>query len=130
MRFFSFALIGSAIGALNLAPAQLSAETLAEFYRNKPITLFVGYAPGGGYDTYARVLGTHMPRHIPGAPKMIIKNMPGADSLRLMNYLYNQSPRDGSEFATFNRGLAVAPLLGLIDKKKAKFDPKKRALYT
>ena len=125
MRFFSFALIGSAIGALNLAPAQLSAETLAEFYRNKPITLFVGYAPGGGYDTYARVLGTHMPRHIPGAPKMIIKNMPGADSLRLMNYLYNQSPRDGSEFATFNRGLAVAPLLGLIDKKKAKFDPKK-----
>lgn len=122
MRTIRFATFVSLIGACAFAPAQAGAAGVADFYKQTPMTLYVGYAPGGGYDTYARVLAEYMPRHIPGSPTMIVKNMPGADSLLLMNHLYNQAPKDGSVFATFNRGLAVAPLLGLIDETKAKFE--------
>jgi tripartite-type tricarboxylate transporter receptor subunit TctC len=123
MRIIRLALFVSFIGAYNLAPAQTAAAGVADFYKKTPMTLYVGYAPGGGYDTYARVLAEHMPRHVPGNPTMIVKNMPGADSLLLMNHLYNQAPKDGTTFGIFNRNLPVAPLLGLVDKSQAKFDP-------
>jgi len=78
----------------------------------KPIELYVGYSVGGGYDVYARLIARHMGRHLPGNPVIVPKNMPGAGSLTLANWLYTAAPRDGTAFGTIGRGIAFDPLLG------------------
>jgi tripartite-type tricarboxylate transporter receptor subunit TctC len=88
------------------------AETDAEFYHGRTVSLMIGYTPGGGYDAYGRLLARSMSKHLPGAPMVVPQNMPGAGSLTLANYLYNIAPKDGSVFGIFGRGLAMAPLLG------------------
>ena len=66
--------------------------------------IYVGFAPGGGYDLYARTLARHMQRYIPGNPAVVVQNMPGAGSMRSANFIYNVAPKDGTAVATFARG--------------------------
>ena len=99
--------------ALVLAvPQAARAQSPAEFYRGKTLTLIVGYSPGGGYDTYSRILARHLGKHIPGNPTIVVQNMPGAGSLKLANNLYNVAPKDGSTIGIFSRGMAMEPLIG------------------
>jgi tripartite-type tricarboxylate transporter receptor subunit TctC len=72
----------------------------------------IGFGPGGGNDVWARVISKHMPKYLPGNPIMVPQNYPGAGGLRLMNELYNASPKDGTVIGLVNRGLAFEPLLG------------------
>jgi tripartite-type tricarboxylate transporter receptor subunit TctC len=98
--------------ALLLAPAaRVVAQSLADFFKSRNIDLYVGYSTGGAYDLYARVIGRHMGSHIPGNPTLVPRNMEGAGSLRLANYLYRVAPQDGSAIATIGRGIAFDPLL-------------------
>ena len=78
----------------------------------KPVELYVGYSVGGGYDVYARLLARHLGRHLPGNPVVVPKNMEGAGSLRLANWLYKAAPKDGTAIGTIGRGIAFDPLLG------------------
>jgi tripartite-type tricarboxylate transporter receptor subunit TctC len=98
-----------AVAAFAVSPA-VAAET--DFYAGKAIQLLIGFSAGGGYDAYGRLLARHMGRHIPGNPRLIAQNMPGAGSLKAVNYLYNVAPRDGTAFAGFAPGVVVEPLLG------------------
>src|SRR5262249_54408217 len=83
----------------------------------------VGYGPGGGYDIYARLLSRHLGRFIPGHPTIVVQNMPGAGSLRAVNYLYNVAPKDGSTFGMFARNM---PLIGVLGgNSNVAFDPRK-----
>jgi tripartite-type tricarboxylate transporter receptor subunit TctC len=107
----------TAILALS-APAQ--AQSVEEFYRGKTITIQVGFTAGGGYDLYARVLGRHMGRHIPGNPQIVVQNMPGAGSLKATQFVYSVAPKDGTAIASVSRGMATEPLLN-----DAKFDATK-----
>ena len=61
------------------------ADPVADFYRNKQVSIIVGYGPGGGYDLYARLVARHLGKHIPGEPSIIVQNMPGAGSLVAAN---------------------------------------------
>jgi hypothetical protein len=70
----------------------------AELYRSKTVTIYVGFGPGGGYDACAQFLAPHTRRHIPCEPAVIVKHMPGAGSLALMNYLWSVAPRDRTAF--------------------------------
>src|SRR5262245_56952912 len=98
------------------------AQDPATNFKDKQIRLIVGSAPGGGYDAYGRLLATHMRRHIPGNPNIIVQNMPGAGSLVLANHLYNVAPRDGTVFGAVNALLATDPLLY---PERVKFDPRR-----
>ena len=69
----------------------------AEFYQNKTLRIVVGYSPGGGYDVYARFIARHISKHIPGHPKMIVENRPGAGGLIAANYIYHSQRQDGTE---------------------------------
>jgi tripartite-type tricarboxylate transporter receptor subunit TctC len=95
------------LGAVGLAVAQ----SPADFYKDRNIDEYIGYSVGGAYDLYARVIGRHMGAHIPGNPTLVPRNMEGAGSLRLANYLYRVAPQDGSAFGTLGRGIAFDPLL-------------------
>jgi tripartite-type tricarboxylate transporter receptor subunit TctC len=121
MAAWRFAFVLAAVLAAVLSrPA--SADTVADFYRGKQVTLVVGYGTGGGYDIYARVLARYLGRHIPGSPNVIVQNMPGAGSLRAANYLYANAPKDGTQIGTFARDM---PLLGILRQNpNVKFDPR------
>ena len=100
------------LGACLAASAARAADPVADFYSGKSIQLVIGYAPGGGYDIYARALASHMGRHIPGNPSIVVQNMPGAGSIKAANYVYNLAPKDGTAFGGFSRGAFLDPLLG------------------
>ena len=89
-------------------PRQAAAE---DFYAGKTLTILVGFSAGGGFDTNARVLARHIGRHIPGAPNVVVDNMPGASSVTSILYLDNKAPADGTFVDTFNFGLLAASLL-------------------
>ena len=101
-----------AISLALLLSASAWAQAPTEFYKGRTVELYIGYSVGGGYDIYARLLARHMARHMPGNPVIAPKNMPGAGSLTLANWLYAAAPRDGSVLGTIGRGIAFDPLLG------------------
>jgi tripartite-type tricarboxylate transporter receptor subunit TctC len=103
------------IASLALLPAAAAAQT--EF---RAVSIVVGSSAGGGYDTYARILARHMSRHVPGQPGIIVQNMPGASSLKAVQYLDTSAPKDGSVMAAFNPGLLNESLLNA-DKIRFKF---------
>jgi tripartite-type tricarboxylate transporter receptor subunit TctC len=95
--------------ALGLSRATVAAE---DFYQGKTLRLMVFGAPGGGYDTYTRMIARHIVRYIPGHPSTIVENMEGAGGLVLANYLYKRAEPDGLTFGTFNNSLIVQRALG------------------
>ena len=118
----STGLLPTAMAVPMLAATLAHADPVADFYRGRTVSIAVGTAAGGGYDTYARVVANHLGRHIPGKPQIVVRNAPGAGGLVLANTLYNVSAKDGTELATINRTLLLDPLLG---NDKAQYDPRK-----
>jgi tripartite-type tricarboxylate transporter receptor subunit TctC len=102
-------LIVVAAGALSLAGPAVAQPTA--FFKGKRITIEVGSAAGSGYDAYARLLARHMPSRIPGAPAIVVQNMPGGGGLTSANHLYNVAVRDGSVIGSVQRGLLISPLI-------------------
>ena len=82
-----------------------------EIYKGKEITLYVGSAPGGPYDAYGRLVARHLGRHLPGNPSVVVQNMPGASGRRLMGYIYNVAPKDGTSFGVVSQTVASGQLL-------------------
>jgi len=102
MRASTAAVLGVLI-ALSAETAGGAETGVADFYQGKTITILVGSAPGGGYDGDARMVARHLGRHIPGAPTIIVQNMPGARGLAAANNLYNLAKRDGTVMGILER---------------------------
>jgi tripartite-type tricarboxylate transporter receptor subunit TctC len=109
--------------ALGFAQSARAQDAVADFYRGKQVNLIVGYGPGGGYDTAARLLARHLGRYIPGNPSIVAQNMPGAGSMRAANYLFGIAPKDGTTFALFGSDMALIGLIG--NNPSVAFDPHK-----
>src|SRR5882672_4928135 len=118
LRITSFALAvacAALVAALPAGPA--TAQSVADFYRGKTITCFIGYGVGGGYDLFARTISRHMPRHIPGNPIILPVNMPGASSMILGNHLAKRAPQDGTAFGAVNSALVFDTLFAGAESK-------------
>src|SRR6476646_2999480 len=89
-----------------------SAQSVADFYRGKTVTVIVGSGAGGGYDTNSRLLARHMSRHIPGTPHIIVQNMPAASGIAALNHIYTVAPRDGTVFSAVVNNMPYDPLFG------------------
>jgi tripartite-type tricarboxylate transporter receptor subunit TctC len=111
-----------AVFCLAAATGLARADSVSDFYKGKTVNLIAGFPPGGGYDTYVRVLARHYGRFIPGQPTVVASNMPGAGSLTAANQIYNKTAPDGLSLAMFASSAAMEPLLG---NKAALFDPAK-----
>jgi tripartite-type tricarboxylate transporter receptor subunit TctC len=112
-------LIGAAAA---LAGPVRADDAVAEFYKGKQIRMIIGLAAGEAYDIYARLLARHLGNHLPGEPKVVPRNQPGAGSLNAVNALYNTAARDGTVIGTGNRFVPMMPLLEL---DGSRFDPLK-----
>ncbi len=82
-----------------------------DFYRGKTIRFVVGFAAGGGFDAYARVIARHMSRHISGNPSIIVENMTGAGSRVAANFLFKAQP-DGLVVGNFIGSLILQQIMG------------------
>jgi len=94
-----------------MAPANAQ-DAVAQFYKGKELKLYIGSTPGGGYDSYSRLLARYIGKYIPGNPTIVPINMPGAGSNRLAEYIYAHAPRDATEFALIFPGAVLDPLIG------------------
>jgi tripartite-type tricarboxylate transporter receptor subunit TctC len=100
--------IAGLVTAATVAVAQDSAE---QFFKGKQISVIVGSSPGGGYDTYARLLARHFGAAIPGNPTVVVQNMSGAGSNRAAGYIYSVAPKDGTAIGAVFPGAVLQPLL-------------------
>jgi tripartite-type tricarboxylate transporter receptor subunit TctC len=89
-----------------------NAEDVAQFFKGKQVNLVVGSSPGGGYDTYTRLLARRFSNYIPGNPNIVVQNMPGAGSNKAASYIYSVAPKDGTAIGAIFSGAIVQPLLG------------------
>jgi tripartite-type tricarboxylate transporter receptor subunit TctC len=80
-------------------------------YKGKTITIVVGFGPGGGYDFYARLVATHLGKHLEGQPNVVVQNAPGAASVKAATLLYNTGPTDGTMLGLFLSALTVNDVL-------------------
>ncbi len=104
----------------SLTPA--SAQSVAEFYKGKTVTLIVSSATGGGYDALARTVAPHLARHIPGNPSVVVRNMSGAGGIVAVNHLFNVAAKDGTVIGCVQNNTPFEPLFGT---KEAIYDPLK-----
>src|SRR6202035_5069176 len=79
--------------------SRASAQTPEQFYKGKMLDLEVGYPTGGSNDAYARLIANHLGKHIPGAPSVVPRNVPGAGSFLAVNRVFNTLPKDGTVLA-------------------------------
>lgn len=100
-----------------------NARSQAEFYNNKTIQVVVGYPPGGGFDNYARLIVRHLGKYVPGSPNVVALNMPGADTVRMANYIFNSAPQDGTVLGMPSHALILSE--GLWKDDGVKFDSAK-----
>jgi tripartite-type tricarboxylate transporter receptor subunit TctC len=73
-----------------------SAQTPADFYKGKTISLIIASGEGGGYDISGRLAAEHLSKYIPGHPTVIARNMAGASGMRAADYMYNVAAPDGT----------------------------------
>ena len=85
------------------------------FSEGKVIRILVGFSPGGGVDTTARLVARHIAKYIPGKPSLIIQNMPGAGGRIAMSYLYNVAKKDGLNLSIVP---VSPPLMQILDKDR------------
>ncbi len=104
-----FPLIALAMAAAYsvLASSVALSQPADAFFRGKVINLYIGFAPGGSYDYYARQLARFMGRYIPGNPTVVAQNMPGGGSFQAANFLYSLAPRDGTAIGTVSETIAI-----------------------
>lgn len=103
---------GFVVLSVVLAAGGQIAHSAAPFYEGKTIRIIVGTAPGGGYDTYTRLLARHFGKYIPGGPTIIVDNMPGAGGLVSANHLFKVTKPDGLTIGHFVGGQFLQQLLG------------------
>ena len=99
-----------------------TAASAEDFYKGKTLRIIVGSAPGGGFDAYARLVGRHLGKHIPGAPRTLVANMTGAGNLIAANYMYNKAKPDGLTIGHWVGTLVLQQVLG---NKRVQFDARK-----
>jgi tripartite-type tricarboxylate transporter receptor subunit TctC len=93
------------------APSAIFAQSAEPFFKGKVINLYIGFAPGGTYDYFGRVVGRFIGKHIPSSPTVVAQTMQGAGSLQAANFLFAQAPKDGTAWGVVTQTLALEEAL-------------------
>jgi tripartite-type tricarboxylate transporter receptor subunit TctC len=103
------------VGLVAALPSLASAQdtAIADFYRGKTVNVYIGVGVGGEYDIQARLVARHIGKHMPGNPTVVPQNMTGAGGLRMINYLYNVSPKDGASIGMIANAFPAMQAAGI-----------------
>ncbi len=93
-------------------PADETAFNAEEYFSSKTIEIIVPYSPGGGYDTFSRMLAIYLPRYIPGEPRFFVRNLVGGGGERGVRYTMKADP-DGFTMATLHPNFIARELAGV-----------------
>src|SRR5262249_22262984 len=104
--------VAALAGLLAVACASASAQTAGDFYRGRTINLVVSTSVGGGYDVLGRAIGCFLGKHVPGNPRIVVRNMAGAGGIVATNFLYNVAEKDGATIGLVQDSTPFKPLLG------------------
>jgi len=96
--------------AVAFAAAPARAQTAAEPFAGKNVTMIIGFGAGGGYDLWGRTVARHIGKHLPGKPNVVPQNMPGAGSYVAASHIYAAAPKDGTVLGIIARDAALGPL--------------------
>src|ERR687898_642505 len=108
-----FKFLGKGVSALIFSLlVGIPAHAAAPYYEGKTIKLIVGFSAGGGFDTYSRLIGRHISKHIPGSPSIVVENMTGAASLVAANHVYKVAKPDGLTIGNFHGFQILNQVLG------------------
>ena len=95
------------LAALLATSGTATAQPVEAFYKGRTINVYIGFATGGTYDMYARLVARHMGRYIPGNPLIVAQSMPGAGSTKAANYVFAVAPKDGSALGVVSQTVAA-----------------------
>jgi tripartite-type tricarboxylate transporter receptor subunit TctC len=113
--------LGAALCAFSLYGVSVcAADPIADFYKDRQVSLILSAGEGGGYSTYARAFAPFLAAHLPGKPNIVVQSMPGAGGIRAMMFFHSQAPKDGTSIGLVHSGVPLAPLFKL---NGAAFDP-------
>jgi tripartite-type tricarboxylate transporter receptor subunit TctC len=105
----------TSIAGCGTAPASSSANSKVskdDGFPNKTVNLIVPYAPGGDFDTTARLLAPYLSKYLPNNPAVVVKNVPGGNSVIGDMQVINAKP-DGYTLGYFTLpAIALGPLIG------------------
>lgn len=94
-----------------------SAQT--PFYQAKTVQIRVGFAAGGAFDVWARLIASHLGRFIPGNPTFVVQNMTGGGSMIAANYIYGVAKPDGLTLGVVSPAMYIEQVTG---KKEVQYD--------
>ena len=112
----------AALASMAFCVGAASAQDAAAFYKGRTVTVSIGSAPGGGYDTYGRLVGRYLGKHIPGNPSVVVSNVPGAGGNTAANNLFYIAAKDGTQIGALTENSVVDPLFS---SYAIKHDPNK-----
>jgi tripartite-type tricarboxylate transporter receptor subunit TctC len=105
-------MFAAALTAVLAAAPGARAQNDDAFFKGKTVTIYVGTPVGGGYDLFGRLLSRHLGRHLPGAPTVIVSNMPGGSGVICANFLYTAAPKDGTAIGILIQTMGEEQALG------------------
>lgn len=103
--------VASVLALLAPSGPSVAADSAAEFYNGRTVIVQVPVGSGGTYHVYCQVVARHIGKHLPGDPKVVVQNMPGAGGAKSASYMANAAPKDGSIIAMIAPGTNTAPLI-------------------
>jgi len=115
-----------------VAPGRaVAAKSPAGFYTGKNIQILIGARTESTYDAYARIVyarivGRHIARFIPGNPSVVFKNIIGAEGRTALSWINEFAANDGSIIGAVRPSAIMAPLLA--DRKTVgtvRYDPQR-----
>jgi tripartite-type tricarboxylate transporter receptor subunit TctC len=121
-KIFLSAIAGtSLLFGLTIAPHAAEPDTS---FKGQTVHLYIGFAPGGSYDYFGRLVARHIGRHLAGNPTVIAEQMPGAGSFTAANFLYARAPKDGTALGIVSQTMAIEEALGTpgVQYKAARFN--------
>lgn len=108
------AMLCAALPAASCGPSAVETGQASDgdFYQGTIVSIIVGSGAGGGFDTTARLVARHIARYIPGAPTVIVVNMPGGGGLVAANHVFSAAAKDGTVIGLFHEAQMMNQLTG------------------
>jgi tripartite-type tricarboxylate transporter receptor subunit TctC len=123
MRIKSLKVAGALAALFSFASGAKAQDNVADFYKGKQVNIIVGFAAGGGFDAYARLLARHMTNHMPGRPTFVVRNMFGAAGEMAAGFVANSAPKDGTHIAAVSASQPLARIF--VPANQRSYDPAK-----